>query len=52
MTTKLAARDIAELDPYKFMTTVGKRVIHLYGRRSTDALDGCAPILVACTKPG
>ena len=38
MTTKLAAREIAELDPYKFMATLGKRVIHPGGRTSTDAL--------------
>jgi ubiquinone/menaquinone biosynthesis C-methylase UbiE len=38
MATKLAAADIAELDPYKFMATIGKRVIHPGGRRSTEAL--------------
>lgn len=38
MTTKLAAREIAELDPYKFMATIGKRVIHPGGRTSTAAL--------------
>jgi SAM-dependent methyltransferase len=38
MASKLAARDIAELDPYKFMATIGKRVIHPGGRSSTDAL--------------
>jgi hypothetical protein len=26
--TKLAAREIAALDPYAFMATIGKRVIH------------------------
>lgn len=38
MATKLAAQDIAELDPYKFMATIGKRVIHPGGRTSTSAL--------------
>lgn len=38
MTTKLAPAEIAELDPYKFMATIGKRVIHPGGRTSTDAL--------------
>lgn len=38
MTTKLAAGEIADLDPYKFMATLGKRVIHPGGRASTDAL--------------
>lgn len=38
MTTKLAAEEIAALDPYKFMATIGKRVIHPGGRKSTDAL--------------
>ncbi len=37
-TTKLAAAEIAALDPYKFMATIGKRVIHPGGRASTDAL--------------
>src|SRR5258708_36256029 len=36
--TKLAAEDIAALDPYKFMAVLGKRVIHPGGRASTDAL--------------
>jgi SAM-dependent methyltransferase len=35
---KLAAADIAKLDPYKFMATIGKRVIHPGGRASTDEL--------------
>jgi SAM-dependent methyltransferase len=35
---KLAAEDIAKLDPYKFMAVVGKRVIHPGGRASTDEL--------------
>lgn len=36
--TKLAADEIAKLDPYKFMAVVGKRVIHPGGRASTDEL--------------
>ena len=36
--TKLAATEIATLDPYKFMATLGKRVIHPGGRASTDSL--------------
>ena len=36
--TRLAALEIAALDPYKFMATVGKKVIHPGGRQSTDAL--------------
>ncbi|MHB8464355.1 MAG: SAM-dependent methyltransferase [Acidimicrobiales bacterium] len=36
--TRLAAEDIAKLDPYKFMAVLGKRVIHPGGRASTDAL--------------
>jgi SAM-dependent methyltransferase len=36
--TKLAAAEIAALDPYKFMATIGKRVIHPGGRASTRAL--------------
>ena len=35
---RLDAGEIAELDPYKFMATVGKRVIHPGGRVSTEAL--------------
>src|ERR1700687_1812801 len=35
---KLAAADIAKLDPYKFMATIGKRVIHPGGRASTNEL--------------
>ena len=35
---KLAAEDIAKLDPYKFMATIGKRVIHPGGRASTNEL--------------
>lgn len=36
--TKLAAAEVAALDPYKFMATLGKRVIHPGGRASTEAL--------------
>lgn len=36
--TKLAADEVAKLDPYKFMAVVGKRVIHPGGRASTDEL--------------
>jgi SAM-dependent methyltransferase len=35
---KLAAAEVATLDPYKFMATIGKRVIHPGGRASTGAL--------------
>lgn len=35
---RLAAAEIAALDPYKFMATIGKRVIHPGGRESTEAL--------------
>jgi ubiquinone/menaquinone biosynthesis C-methylase UbiE len=38
MTTKLRSADVAGLDPYKFMATIGKRVIHPGGRESTDTL--------------
>jgi len=38
MMTKLAAAEVAALDPYKFMATIGKRVIHPGGRVSTEAL--------------
>jgi ubiquinone/menaquinone biosynthesis C-methylase UbiE len=36
--TKLQAEEIAGLDPYKFMATLGKRVIHPGGRASTETL--------------
>jgi len=36
--TKLASREIAELDPYKFMAVTGKRVIRPGGRASTESL--------------
>jgi SAM-dependent methyltransferase len=38
MATRLAAREIAALDPYKFMAVIGKRVIHPGGRASTESL--------------
>ena len=43
--TRLAAEDIAKLDPYKFMATIGKRVIHPGGRASTDELLARADII-------
>ena len=36
--TKLPPREIAELDPYKFMAVIGKRVIHPGGQASTESL--------------
>lgn len=41
---KLAAAEVAALDPYKFMATLGKRVIHPGGRASTAALLASAGI--------
>lgn len=38
MATKLAPGEISDLDPYKFMAVIGKRVIHPGGRASTEAL--------------
>jgi SAM-dependent methyltransferase len=38
MATKLAPEQISDLDPYKFMAVIGKRVIHPGGRASTEAL--------------
>ena len=38
VTTRLAAQDIAALDPYRFMAVIGKRVIHPGGRASTESL--------------
>ena len=35
---RVSATEIAGLDPYKFMATIGKRVIHPGGRASTDTL--------------
>ncbi len=52
---KLASREVAGLDPYKFMALIGKRVIHPGGRASTEALWARVPflgyILVAGRKP-
>jgi len=49
MATKLAASEVAALDPYKFMATIGKRVIHPGGRASTRAAGHprrrCSPAL-------
>jgi hypothetical protein len=36
--TNLASRDIAGLDPCKFMAIMGRRVIHPRGRASAEAL--------------
>jgi len=41
---RMAAADVASLDPYKFMAVIGKRVIHPGGRVSTEALLGKAAI--------
>ena len=38
MATRLAANELAALDPYKFMAVIGKRVIHPGGRASTESL--------------
>jgi hypothetical protein len=38
MVTKLAPAEIAQLEPYKFMATIGERVIPPGGRASTEAL--------------
>jgi len=53
--TKLAAKEIAALDPYKFMATIGKRVIHPGGRASTECVlthaaisDGATVLDVGC----
>ncbi len=35
---RLAPAEVKALDPYKFMATIGKRVIHPGGRESTEAL--------------
>jgi hypothetical protein len=40
MTTKLASLEISDLDPYKFMAVIGKRVIHPGG---APASPGWAP---------
>lgn len=42
--TKLTDEQIESLDPYVFMATIGKRVIHPGGRSSTEALLGRADI--------
>ena len=38
MATRLTASQISDLDPYKFMAAIGKRVIHPGGQASTQAL--------------
>jgi hypothetical protein len=38
MATRLAPGEITDLDPYKFMAVIGKRVIHPGGRASTETL--------------
>jgi SAM-dependent methyltransferase len=38
MATRLAPGEVSDLDPYKFMAVIGKRVIHPGGRASTEAL--------------
>jgi SAM-dependent methyltransferase len=38
MVQRMAANEIAALDPYKFMALIGKRVIHPGGKASTAAL--------------
>jgi ubiquinone/menaquinone biosynthesis C-methylase UbiE len=38
MAQRMAANEIAALDPYKFMALIGKRVIHPGGKASTEAL--------------
>jgi SAM-dependent methyltransferase len=47
MATKLAPGQIGDLDPYKFMAVIGKRVIHPGGRASTEALLRRAQITAA-----
>ncbi len=37
MAIRLAPREINDLDPYKFLAVIGKRVIHPGGRASTHA---------------
>src|SRR5260370_38323032 len=44
---KLAAAEVAALDPYKFMAVIGKTVIHPGGRASTRALLARAGITAA-----
>jgi SAM-dependent methyltransferase len=45
MATKLAPREIGDLDPYQFMAVIGKRVIHPGGRASTEAVLARAQII-------
>jgi ubiquinone/menaquinone biosynthesis C-methylase UbiE len=45
--TRLAAIEVAALDPYKFMATIGKRVIHPGGRVSTQTVLARARITAA-----
>jgi SAM-dependent methyltransferase len=40
----LAAKDVAQLDPYQLMGVLGKRVIHPGGKRSTEELFNLAAI--------
>jgi hypothetical protein len=44
MATKLASREISDLDPYEFMAVIGKRVIHpgivVAGLKPTGASGG------------
>src|SRR5919199_6688392 len=47
--TKLASLEIEQLDPYKFMAVIGKRVIHPGGRASTEALL-CRAAITASTR--
>jgi SAM-dependent methyltransferase len=41
---RLTAQEVQGLDPYLFMASIGKRVIHPGGRASTEALLGCGAI--------
>jgi len=47
--TRLAAEEVARLDPYKFMATIGRRVIHPGGRASTEALLARAAVVADST---
>ena len=49
---RLASREVAALDPYKFMALIGKRVIHPGGRASTNALLERADVLLEDQKVG
>jgi hypothetical protein len=44
MMVKLAAAEVSALDPYTFMATIGKRVIHPGGRTSTDLETETGPL--------